>query len=129
MNRRPDPVPAMPPLRGAARMPPPEQAAPLQETDIAAPSITPVPPAEAERLPPGWRAMDDVPTNRSIFLSADPVIDPNGTLAYWRTTREKVWKVRGWQVRSYWASVLNRREVGFTPAAWREAMPVGSPPA
>lgn len=126
MNRRPDPVPAMPPLRGAPRMAvTQEEASPPQELDLAALPDLAVPLAETQQLPPGWHGMASAPTNRSLYLSDDPVIDPNGTLAYWRTTRVKVWQVRGWQVRSYWAAVLNRRAVGFVPVAWREAMPAG----
>lgn len=76
---------------------------------------------EPEPTVNGWRLMATAPQNRSIYLTPDPENDTAGLLSFWRTTRHKVSGVRGWQVRSFWASVLSRREVEFDPAGWREA--------
>jgi hypothetical protein len=66
------------------------------------------------------------PTNRAVFLTADPATD-NGLLCFWRTTREKNKPpVRGWSPRSFWAAVLTKREIEFEPYCWREAMVQGA---
>ena len=69
-----------------------------------------------------WQDMADAPLNRPIFLTPDPAGD-RGLLCSWRTTREKNKPpARGWSPRSFWASVLTKREIDFDPACWREAM-------
>lgn len=77
-------------------------------------------------LPDDWEDMTEAPVNRPIFLTADPATD-QGLLCYWRTTREKNQPpLRGWSPKSFWASVLTKREVEFVPACWREAMVQGA---
>lgn len=77
-------------------------------------------------LPDEWEDMAGAPVNRPIFLTADPATD-QGLLCYWRTTREKNKPpIRGWSPRSFWASVLTKREIDFEPACWREAMVQGA---
>ena len=66
-----------------------------------------------------WREMGCAPHNRPVYLSPDAE-DP-GTLAYWRITRQKVRPGRGWRPVEYWASVLTKRAIDFTPFAWRES--------
>lgn len=80
----------------------------------------------ARSLPDDWEDMTEAPVNRPIFLTADPATD-QGLLCYWRTTREKNQPpLRGWSPKSFWASVLTKREVEFAPACWREAMVQGA---
>lgn len=110
--RKAEPVPAMPPLRGA-----------LRDQQAAIPVMQPDDHLVVPELPPGWMPLDDVPRNRAIFLACNPPPGHHGVLAYWRTTRVKVNGKRGWQVASYWASVLNARRLDFEPNAWREAAP------
>jgi len=71
---------------------------------------------------PYWRAMDDAPRTRPIYTTVDPERDPDGTLTYWRTTREKINGHKGWKPLAYWAAVLSRQKLGFEPAGWRESM-------
>lgn len=76
----------------------------------------------AEAPPADWNDMSEAPHNRPIFLTKDPAADP-GLLCQWRTTRAKNKPPeRGWSPRSFWAQVLNKREIDFTPYCWREAM-------
>lgn len=95
----------------------------LAETESATEQEQPV----TRALPADWDAMPEAPINRPIFLTADPTSDHQGLLCYWRTTREKNKPpTRGWSPKSFWASVLTKREVEFEPACWREAMVQGA---
>ena len=71
---------------------------------------------------PYWRDMQDAPRNRPIYTTADPERDADGTLTYWRETREKINGHKGWIPIAYWAAVLSRQKLGFEPAGWRESM-------
>lgn len=93
----------------------------IDETPPGGPPIESPPSASVASW---WQDMSDPPTDRPVFLTADPETDTAGTLAYWRTTRVKVQGHKGWQPRSFWAAVLTRRELEFAPVGWREAMPV-----
>jgi hypothetical protein len=79
---------------------------------------------EAPPITTGWRDMAGVPMDRPVYLTADPVDDPAGTLSYWRTTRQKINGRRGWHTRSFWAAVLSRRPLEFEPQCWRESLAV-----
>jgi hypothetical protein len=90
----------------------------IPETESATEPEQPVTTA----LTDDWQDMADAPLNRPIFLTPDPAAD-RGLLCSWRTTREKNKPpARGWSPRSFWASVLTKREIDFDPACWREAM-------
>lgn len=69
-----------------------------------------------------WFFMDRAPCDRPVYMTADPDADPDGILAIWRTTREKLVGCRGWRTVSYWAAVLTRQRLGFEPRYWRESM-------
>lgn len=107
--------------------PPPGEADDLDddETDVLdpGPSQDDAPPAPMASSEDRWTLMDTAPLNRPIFLTADPEADAGGILCIWRTTRVKTLGRRGWQPRSFWATLLNKREIEFDPFAWREAMP------
>lgn len=75
-----------------------------------------------------WQLMDTAPTNRPIFLTADPASDPVGSMVQWRQTREKIQGKKGWQPIAYWAYVLTRRRVDFEPFFWREAQEFAAAP-
>lgn len=72
-------------------------------------------------LDAGWNYIDTAPTERAVFLTADPSLDESGILAEWRTTRMKELGKKGWQKKSFWSSVLTRRPIDFDPFFWREA--------
>jgi hypothetical protein len=68
----------------------------------------------------GWYPIKHAPKNRPVYMTVDPEKDQDGTLAYWRTTREKHQGRKGWHPHSFWASVLTRRALDFEPLWWRE---------
>lgn len=73
-----------------------------------------------------WRMMDSAPTDRPLYLTADPDADPAGTLAQWRRSRRKVNRRKGWEPIAYWAAVLTQRALTFEPLCWRPAGPAGA---
>lgn len=78
---------------------------------------------DAPVLADDWRDMSEAPTNRAIRITRDPTEDPSGVLSFWRTTREKISGRKGWHTKSFWASVLTKRQLDFEPYCWREAVP------
>ena len=95
-----------------------------QTIDMAVPGD----PASFGPSPLRWRSIDTAPMDRPIYTTADPEIDPDGTLTYWRRSREKIIGVKGWRRIEYWASVLTNRALEFEPAMWRESMVQKAPP-
>ena len=76
--------------------------------------------APPDSTPAGWNPIAEAPKNRPVYMTVDPEKDQDGTLAYWRTTREKHQGRKGWHPHSFWASVLTRRALDFEPLWWRE---------
>ncbi len=82
--------------------------------------LTTIPPVSST---PNWREIETAPKTRSIFVSSDPETDlTGGTLAYWRVSRAKQNGVTRWHTVEYWAAVLTKRALDFTPTHWRESV-------
>lgn len=92
--------------------------------EMPAPELEPARGRPRNDPPPSdfeWFDMADAPRNRSLYVTPGLADDPYGTLVYWRLTRIRPQRGRAWEIKSFWASQITKREIAFVPAFWREA--------